>query len=1163
MERPESPEKKESVPERESAILDAWERDKTFERSVLRNKGKKPFVFYDGPPFATGLPHHGHLLQGTIKDVIPRYHTMVGHSVRRVWGWDCHGLPVENLIENELGLKHKKDIEEYGVQNFNEKARESVLRYDKEWKEFVPRTGRFVDMEHAYRTMDPEYTESVWWAFKTLHDKGLIYEGYKPMHVCPRCETTLAASEVTLAYKDVKDISVYVRFELVDEPGAYLLAWTTTPWTLPGNVALAVNPEVMYVVAEHEEKKYIVAKARVVDIFKDKQYEVVSKMKGSDLVGKSYKPVFDSFAKNTELKNHANGWKVYAGDFVTTDSGTGVVHIAPAFGEDDMRLGESEDLPFIQHVKMDGTILLDVVELAGMEVKPKGEDKVRLATDIAVLKYLQDKGMFFAKENITHSYPHCWRCDTPLLNYAATSWFVKVTAIKEKLIAENKKITWVPEHIKDGRFGNWLEHARDWAISRSRYWGAPLPVWRCAACKETTVVGSLSELRANMTHRNAYTLMRHGEAQSNATNIISGNKEDLHHLTEKGKKQVLSTARGLKSGKKIDAIYASPFLRTKETAALVAETIGFDPTEIIFDDRLSEIDPGDFDRGPIEKYRAYFASYEEKFIKRPNGGENLMDVRVRVMEFLSEIDRKHEGKHILIVTHEYDIWMLSSGAAGLSINESIKEKESREEDFVETGSVEELHYVPIPHNDAWELDFHRPYVDAVVLNCSCGRDMKRIPEVFDCWFESGSMPFAQFHYLGNDSTEAGRLFSGNFPADFIAEAVDQTRGWFYNMLVLSVGLFGKSAFSSVVCTGLIMAEDGQKMSKKLKNYPDPMEVVNKYGADALRLYMISSPVVRGENLNFSLVGIEEIYKKILLRTDNVRSFYLLHANQTADMKGQESPHVLDRWIISRLAQLEASVSSGLDRFELDVAVREIPKFVDDLSTWYLRRSRERMKGEDGEDSRYATLSLRRVLFDLARVLAPITPFFAEDLYLSVRDSEDPDSVHLSSWPKDIPKDEQVLSDMETARDVVSRALEARAQAGIKIRQPLSTLSIPVALPPEIRDLIRDEVNVKDVATHGGGDIILDLSITPELRHEGRLRDLTRGVQEMRKTKKLQPQDRIAVSIIPESTDAKEFLSSLPEEWKNSVNAKEVKVTESDGGEPLTIDTLTFRVHLLS
>src|SRR3989338_3389049 len=426
------PEKKEigkqSINDREEAVLRFWKENRIFEKSLKQTEGKEPYVFYDGPPFATGLPHHGHLLQGTIKDLIPRYQTMRGRYVRRQWGWDCHGLPIENIIEKELGFKQKKDIEAYGVGKFNQKARESVLTYEREWKEIVPRMGRWVDMEHAYKTMDSSYTESIWWAFKTLHDKKLIYEGYKAMQICPRCETTLAASEVAQGYKDVKDISVYVKFELVDEPGTFFVAWTTTPWTLPGNVALAVGADIEYVKVEVDGAVYILAKERLASVLKDKvsdSAEAFVVIKGKDLVGTSYKPVFDYYAKNEKLPNHENGWKVYAADFVTTQSGTGIVHIAPAFGEDDMELGKKMKLPFVQHVGMNGIIKPEVKGFAGLSVKPRSDDdKERLGTDIAVLRYLEEHGNFFAKENITHSYPHCWRCDWPLLNYAASSWFV-------------------------------------------------------------------------------------------------------------------------------------------------------------------------------------------------------------------------------------------------------------------------------------------------------------------------------------------------------------------------------------------------------------------------------------------------------------------------------------------------------------------------------------------------------------------------------------------------------------------------------------------------------------------------------------------------------------------------------------------------------------------
>jgi isoleucyl-tRNA synthetase len=466
----ENTQEKSAVAKREEETLQFWKENKIFQKS-LEKPHHGDFTFYDGPPFATGLPHYGHILAGTIKDVIPRFQTMCGKRVLRRWGWDCHGLPIENLIENNFGLKNKKEIEEYGIEKFNEAARASVFRYDREWREVVYRSGRFIDMDDKYITMSPSYMESVWWAFAELHKKGLVYEGFKSMHLCPHCETALANFEVAQGYKDITDISVIAKFELKGEPNTYLLAWTTTPWTLPGNVALAVNPNIDYVKAEKDETTYIIAENLAEKILKE-NYKVKETFKGNILVGKNYTPLF-SYYINADLENKENAWKVYEADFVSTDEGTGIVHIAPAFGEDDLNLSQKEKLPIIQHVSRDGKFVKEVTNFAGMDVKPKSDDeKTRLSADIAVIRYLQENGNYFSKEKITHSYPHCWRCDTPLLNYAASSWFVEVTKYKNKFIRENKKVNWVPEEIRDGRFGNWLEGARDWAISRSRYWGA-------------------------------------------------------------------------------------------------------------------------------------------------------------------------------------------------------------------------------------------------------------------------------------------------------------------------------------------------------------------------------------------------------------------------------------------------------------------------------------------------------------------------------------------------------------------------------------------------------------------------------------------------------------------------------------------------------------------
>ncbi len=1148
-----------SVSEREEAIQKFWKDNDIFEKTLDATKDNEPYVFYDGPPFATGLPHYGHLLAGTIKDVVPRFQTMRGRYVRREWGWDCHGLPIENLIEKELGFKTKKDIEEYGIENFNQKARESVLTYDKEWRSIVSRMGRWVDMDKEYKTMDATYTDSIWWAFKTLHDKKLIYEGFKSMHVCPRCETTLAISEVGMNYKDVKDISVYVKFELVDEPKTFLIAWTTTPWTLPGNVAIAVGADIEYAKicfasGVHAGNTYIIAKARVQEILKKAAIETEAEgvplmtetsVFGRDLIGKAYTPLFNYYASDEKLENRENGWKIYAADFVTAEDGTGIAHEAPAFGEVDMELGKKMKLPFIQHVRMNGEIKPEVKHFAGMSVKPKSEDdRVRLGTDIAMLKYLQAHGLFFAKENINHSYPHCWRCDTPLLNYAASSWFVDVIKLKPRLLEENKEISWIPEHMGEGRFGKWLEGARDWAISRTRYWGAPIPVWKCNKCAKTEVMGSAEELKTKLTSGNTYFVMRHGESESNAKGIVSYKSEDPFPLTAKGESEVKVTAKKLEAllksqDKNIDLIIASPVLRTKQTALLVSEAMGLTPEQVIFDARIAEVNTGDFNGCPIEDYRSHFNDTLEKFYKRPPNGETLEEMKSRIAAFLYDVDAKYKGKTILFVTHEYGVWMMQAAARGATNEEASRMRLDGEDDFIATGESREFHFAPLSHNRRYELDFHRPFVDVqTTYQCTCGLGtMTRVHDVFDCWFESGAMPFAQFHYMGDERTEDGKQFIKNFPADFIAEGIDQTRGWFYTLLILSTGLFDRSPYKSVIVNGLILAEDGQKMSKKLKNYPDPMEVVEKYGADALRYYLLSSPAVRGEELRFVTTGVDEVFKKITLRIGNVCSFYEMY--QGLELISRESPKstsVLDQWILARFLEAHAEITHFLDNHELDRAARPVLPFVDDLSTWYLRRSRERFKEESHNDGgSEAVRTTGWILFQFAKLIAPFMPFLAEDIYQRLKIDNKKESVHLEGWNEVGIAASTILGDMEEVRRLVSLALDARVKAGIKVRQPLASLSVnarTLKSKGELLAIIADEVNVKNVIVTDQVDVsavLLDTVITPELKDEGVLRDLIRLIQENRKTLQLVPDNTIALTYQGDTA-----IEALIEKYKNEL-----------------------------
>ncbi|MCX6702637.1 MAG: class I tRNA ligase family protein [Candidatus Wolfebacteria bacterium] len=1155
------------ISEIEQKILKYWQDNKIFEKSVNKPAGKNPkkdYVFYDGPPFATGLPHYGHIIASAIKDVIPRYRTMNGFRVERRWGWDCHGLPIENIVEQKLNLKTKKDIEKYGVENFNEEARKEVLKYVDDWKEIIPRMGRWVDMEHDYKTMDTSYTESVWWIFKTLFGKKLIYEGYKSMQICPRCETTLSNFEVAQGYKYIEDSSVYVKFESVDEPGTYFLAWTTTPWTLPGNVALAVNPKIEYVTIRIKNKelrsktgeKYILARERLVVI--DGDYDILEIIKGEKLIGKKYKSLFDYYTRDKKIENREQGWKIYAGDFVSTDEGTGIVHIAPAFGADDMALGKKNNLPFIQHVGMDGRFKPEVSDFSGLQVKPKGNPQ---ETDLKIIDLLTRQGKLLRVEKIKHSYPHCWRCDTPLLNYAANSWFLDIAAIKKGkggLLENNKKVNWVPEHVKKGRFGKILEDAPDWAISRTRYWGAPLPVWKCEKCGKRKIVGSIKDIKENSINSgNKYFVMRHGESENNVAEISAATLKAAakYHLTEKGKKEARASAQKLLKelkGKKPDVIFSSELARAKETAELVAKEVGLRESDVIFDKRLMEVDVGIFDGKYYRDYDNYFSSLLEKFTKNPPEGENLIKLKNRVTEFLYDIDKKYKDKNILIVSHEYPLWLMIAGAEGAGVEKSI-EMRGTKDDFIKRGELKSLDFSPLPHNKNYELDLHRPYIDEVEFACEkCHGKMKRENYVFDCWFESGAMPYGQAHY----PFENKKKFEKNFPAEFIAEGIDQTRGWFYTMLVLATSLFKKPAYKNVVVNGIILAENGQKMSKRLKNYPDPMEVVNKYGADALRYYLLSSPVVRAEDLNFSEKGVDEIYKKLILRLANVVSFYEMYASDQRPTTNNQRPktnNVLDTWIIARLEQLANEAGKAMDNYELDKAVRPLSDFVDDISTWYVRRSRDRFKSA-GKDKAEAVVATRYVLEKFSKVMAPFMPFMAEWLNFKLGNKE---SVHLSGWPKfkEIRgKNREVrllLEQMKDVRRLASLGLEAREKAGMRVRQPLASLRIKnkelrIKNKEELLEILRDEINVKEIIFDSkiSGEVELDTNITPELKEEGILRDFVRLVQGLRQEAGYTPKDKISLWF--EMFKELEWpISNNLKIFKDRVGAERVEFSKTD------------------
>ncbi len=1119
------PEKSE-VAKREERILKFWQEQQIFEKSLAKNVSDEEFVFYDGPPFATGTPHYGHILASAIKDVIPRYQTMRGKRVARRWGWDCHGLPVENIVEKELKISGKKQIEELGIDKFNQTARDKVLTYVADWQKVIERMGRWVDFAGSYKTMDNTYIESVWWALSEMNKLGLLYEGTRVLPYCPRCETPLANAEIAMdnSYKDISDISVFVKFELLDEPGTYLLVWTTTPWTLPGNTAVAVGPQISYVKVKIGQEYFILAKDRLLASIKS-DYSIEEEFLGRDLIGKKYKPPFAYYLTEG---------RVCGADFVNTVDGTGIVHIAPAFGEDDMALAKKENLPIVVHVDHTGRFQLEVKDFAGQLVKPKDNHQV---TDIEIIKFLAKRDILFDKQKIVHSYPHCYRCETPLYYYAVPSWFIKIQDLKPRLRELNQEINWIPEHLKFGRFAKSMAGAPDWNISRNRFWATPLPIWKCDQCQFVKVISSLVELQEEaISAGNKYLAMRHGEADHNVQDIVSSRVDNPHHLTDKGREQIKAVLSKLEKAK-IDLIISSDFVRTRETTELIARELSLPTASVIYDKRLREVDFGDFNGRPVAEYYHHFSNPIDKFTKGCPNGEDLMTVKRRMMNLIDDLEGRYQGKNILLISHETPITMLFAGALGLGVTEASNFKETHD-DFLLTGEVKDFSYKPLPHNHDYELDFHRPYIDKIKLTCNCGGLMSRIPEVVDCWFESGSMPFAAEHYPFEREEQTRR----RVPADFVSEYIAQTRTWFYYMHVVATILFNKIPFKNVVTTGSVLASDGQKMSKSKGNFPDPLLILNQYGADALRFYLLSSPLLKAEDACFSELGVGEIYRKVINRLDNVWLFYQTYADvEQSVAKKIISRHVLDRWIIARLNQLVGEVTEAMDRYELDQALRVINIFIEDLSVWYVRRSRDRFKPEAKEERVNASATLAQVFNILARVLAPFTPFVAEEIYRQLEG--DQESVHLDSWPRVVDLvDQGLLEDMIEVRRIVSLGLEARAKAGIKVRQPLARLkikkmSLEIKNNSQLLDLIKDEVNVKEISSDPElvSEVELDLELTPELKEEGELRDLIRKLQDWRKKSGLKPGE---LAIMPVSLARRDLVLKHADVLKLAVNAKE-------------------------
>ncbi|MCX6757374.1 MAG: class I tRNA ligase family protein [Candidatus Nomurabacteria bacterium] len=1190
---------------REEAVLAFWRENKTFEKSLEKESPKGNYVFYDGPPFATGQMHYGHILGSTAKDVIGRYQTMRGYHVPRKWGWDCHGLPIENIVEKELGIAGHKEIEKYGIEKFIEYARSKVLQYEDDWESGVERIGRWVDFRGGYKTMDNNFIESVWWALSEFYKKGLVYEGVRVLAYCARCETPIANSEIAMdnSYKDISDLSVYVKFELVDEPNTYLLAWTTTPWTLPGNTAIAINKDIDYVKVRLTEDAQIqkagtgtynvytpefliLAKVLVEKVLKDKIFEVVEEYKGEKLVGKSYKPIF-KYYENVEMPNKENIWKVWHADFVTTEKGTGIAHQAPAFGEEDFVLAKENNVPFIIHVNNTGKFVDQVSDMAGLAVKPKdtAEDKdAHMRTDIEVIRKLQENGAFFAKEKILHSYPHCMRCDTPIIYYALPSWFINITKVKSDIAKSAEEMNWIPAHLKDGRFKNILESAPDWNISRNRYWASPLPVWKCTKCKEMKFISSLEDLKKHTKKSgNKYFVMRHGETEANKKGIICSMPSGKWHLDEDGIRQVENAGENMKD-KKIDLIFVSDFTRTQETAEIMRLKLGLEKESVIVEKRLREIGAYSFDGKVWDEYHAFHTKTVENFNKRVNDDESYEDVKVRMTAFLYEIEEKYKGKNILFVTHGGPAWLLTAGSMGNDVKETLAMiLDVKDYHYFQNAEIKELDFTPISHNAKFELDFHRPYIDNINLICECGEEMKRIPEVLDCWFESGSMPFAQDHFPFDPEGKITSYGAGNsdweknnFPAGFVAEYIAQTRTWFNYTLTVSSVLFGHAPFKNVVTTGTVRAEDGEKMSKSKNNFPNPKTLFDKYGVDALRMYLMSGPLMKGEDANFVEKLVQEISSKIVGRLENVVAFYELYKDtspQPSPYKGEGAKNVLDVWILSRLAQVMEEVTLGMEAYDMASATKPFDLFIDDLSTWYLRRSRDRMKEEasnpEGKSTSYgARTTLYFVLKNLAKVIAPFAPFVSENIWMKLRLENEVESVHLVNWPDltlPSPGEERVLEEMQKTRNIVSVGLKERQKLGIPVRQVLGGVKVSIEkLDNEYLDLIKEELNVKEVTLETSNSnletsVVLDTVITPELKEEGNYRELVRAIQDMRKKAGLTPSDIISLSIETDEI-GKSLIQKFEADFKKTILVKEIKF-ESNTGEEVKVDTLIFKVSI--
>ncbi|HUQ30090.1 MAG TPA: class I tRNA ligase family protein [Candidatus Paceibacterota bacterium] len=1099
------PEKSEMAKKEEETLL-FWNTHNIFQKTLEKKAPKGEFVFYEGPPTANGKPGIHHLESRAFKDAIPRYKTMRGYHVARRAGWDTHGLPVELEVEKELKFSGKKDIEAYGVAAFNKKCRESVLRYVDQWERFTTRIGYWVDEGKAYFTFDPSYMEVLWHIFANVAKDGRVYKDYKVVPWCPRCGTGLSAHELAQGYADVKDLTITAKFELVDEPGTYVLAWTTTPWTLPGNVALAIGEQIAYGKYEKENTRVILADARAVSVLGE-GWTRIANTPAASLIGKAYKPLYP-FAKDSasgaEKQKFDKAFRIYAADFVTTEDGTGVVHTAVMYGQEDFELGNKIGLPKVHLVNPEGKFVAGTAFLEG---------RMAAEEDVAVdmIKDLAGRNLLFSKGKYEHSYPFCWRCKTRIIYYARDSWYIRMHDLRDQLVKENTKVHWEPNYIRDGRMGEWLQNVKDWAISRERYWGTPLPIWEDTEGKERLFVGSVAELKkCAKKSGNRYLVMRHGEAGNIVHNIFDATDAEHFGLSKAGRQEVIKEGKKLKSVH-IGAIYTSPFTRTRETAEAVAEVIGFDKDKISTDDRLRELNMGDFDH--TSRYEDFFTyrathAYDESF---PNG-ESYQDAKRRFGDFLYDIEHTHHNTTILIVTHGVGIETLKA------VVEASNKKQSKliAETAPGLAEVIELPFVPLPHNEDYELDLHRPYIDDVVLLSDSGKELRRVKEVMDVWFDSGAMPFAQSAKEKGDLSLESYIKKVAYPADYISEAIDQTRGWFYTLLAVGTLMKRGAAFKNVICLGHLLDANGQKMSKSKGNVVEPWAEMEKWGADTTRfwMYYVNQP---GDSKNYDEKTIKEA-AKVLSWFENSAKFYELFKKELPEIVSAENEDALDQWMEVRLQETVHMVTEAMESYRLYEATREIAGLAEDLSQWYVRRVRDRVR--EGDPAAHAML--RKVLRTAALLLAPFAPFIAERLFVTVRSSSDPESVHLAEWPTPSLKERatrtlrtrgraQLLLEMARVRTLASDALQLRQKAGIKVRQPLHKLSVPDTLSPELAAILADEVNVKHIRT-GASSVELDTALTPELIHEGDVREFARALADARKAKNLSPKDTVHISV---------------------------------------------------